>query len=176
MLRSLSGFLPHWLCISSPSREVSMNTRCSMVVLGVLALVAQASLARADGTITGLTLNLPAIKTCAVETITVNGTGQCGNVDVDFGDSHKLINLSLGHPISFPAVYHHAYAKLGTYTVRALPRPVQQMPRCGQRYSAGGCRPLDHDDVSLLASHAWRRGYAGGGKFRQSARKGAAPS
>jgi hypothetical protein len=51
-----------------------MNTRCSMVVLGALALTAQAFVAHADGTITGLSLNLPAIKTCAV---TVNGTGQC---------------------------------------------------------------------------------------------------
>jgi hypothetical protein len=42
------------------------------VVLGALALTAQAFVAHADGTITGLSLNLPAIKTCAVETVTVS--------------------------------------------------------------------------------------------------------
>ena len=55
-----------------------MNTRCSMVVLGALALTAQAFGARADGTITSLTLNHPATVTCYPEAITVNATGLAG--------------------------------------------------------------------------------------------------
>jgi hypothetical protein len=91
-----------------------------MLVLGALALTAQAFVAHADGTITGLSLNLPAIKTCAVETVTVNGTGQCLNLDVNFGDSSQGIHLTRpGHPINFPAAYHHVYSQQGNYTVRA---------------------------------------------------------
>jgi hypothetical protein len=45
----------------------------ALAFLVVVSAVVQASFARADGTITGLTLSLPAIKTCVAETITVNG-------------------------------------------------------------------------------------------------------
>ncbi len=93
----------------------------ALAFLVVVSAVVQTSFARADGTITGLTLNLPAIKTCVAEKITVNGTGRCANLTLNFGDGHKIIVLShvQGHPITFPATFTHRYAKLGTYTVQA---------------------------------------------------------
>ena len=99
-----------------------MNTRCSAVVLGVatLALMGQVSTALCKGKITGLTLSLPAVQTCFADTITVKGTGQCLNLEVNYGDFSQGIHLSRpGHPIKFPAVYYHAYSKAGTYMVRA---------------------------------------------------------
>jgi hypothetical protein len=56
-----------------------MNTRGSALLLGVAAsaLLAQVSTALGAGRITGLTLSLPGIKTCVVETVTVKGTGKC---------------------------------------------------------------------------------------------------
>lgn len=104
-----------------------MNTRCSRVVLGALALTAQAFGARADGTITSLTLNPPATVTCFDEKITVNaigpagGTPICATLSVSFGDGQHLLALSLGRGqhINFPATFHHRYAKLGTYQVQA---------------------------------------------------------
>jgi hypothetical protein len=53
-----------------------MNTRGSALLLGAaaLALLAHVSTALGAGKITGLTLNLPAVKTCVLETIRVTGT------------------------------------------------------------------------------------------------------
>lgn len=94
-----------------------MNTRGSVVVLGIaaVALLAHVSLALGAGKITGLTLSLPAIKTCVVETITVKGTGKCSDVRVFFGDGNKLITL--GKPRPFPQTFQHIYSKMGTYPV-----------------------------------------------------------
>jgi hypothetical protein len=76
---------------------------------------AHVSLALGAGKITGLTLSLPAIKTCVVETITVKGTGKCSDVRVFFGDGNKLITL--GKPRPFPQTFQHNYSKMGTYPV-----------------------------------------------------------
>jgi hypothetical protein len=92
----------------------------ALAFLVVVSAVVQASFARADGTITGLTLSLPAIKTCVAETITVNGTGECASFFVNYGDGQKVLVLSpRGHPVKSPATFHHAYSKLGTYKVEA---------------------------------------------------------
>jgi hypothetical protein len=103
-----------------------MNTRCSVVVLGALMLTAQAFSARADGTITSIILNPPAIVACADEKITVSATGPaggppiCGALGVSFGDGQHLLALSgPGQHINFPITFHHRYSKLGTYIVRA---------------------------------------------------------
>ena len=86
----------------------------------VVSAVVQALPARAAGTITGLTLSLPAIKTCVAETVTVNGTGECATFSVNFGDGQKLLVLRPpANPIKFPATFHHTYSKLGTYKVEA---------------------------------------------------------
>ncbi len=90
-----------------------MNTRGSALLLGAaaLALLAYVSTALGAGKITGIMLNPPDIKTCAIETITVNGTGKCGSVTVFFGDGNKLITL--GKPTPFPLTFHHVYSKGG---------------------------------------------------------------
>jgi hypothetical protein len=86
----------------------------------VVSAVVQALPARAAGTITGLTLSLPAIKTCVAETVAVNGTGQCATFSVNFGDGQKLLVLRPpANPIKFPATFHHTYSKLGTYKIEA---------------------------------------------------------
>src|SRR5215467_13274954 len=97
--------------------EAPMNTRGSTVVLGVaaVALFAHVSTALGAGKITGLTLSLPGIKTCVVETITVKGTGKCTSETVFFGDGNKLITL--GKPRPFPQTFQHIYSKMGTYQV-----------------------------------------------------------
>ena len=80
----------------------------------VVSAVVQALPARSAGTITGLTLSLPAIKTCVAETVTVNGTGQCATFSVNFGDGQKLLVLRpSANPIKFPATFHHTYSSLG---------------------------------------------------------------
>jgi hypothetical protein len=96
-----------------------MNTRGSALLLGAAALVllAHVSTALGAGKITGLTLSLPAIKTCVVETITVKGTGKCTSETVFFGDGNKLITL--GKPRPFPQTFQHIYSKMGTYRVSA---------------------------------------------------------
>jgi hypothetical protein len=90
--------------------------RCSTAVLAALAFLLQLALqtpsARAQGTITGLSFNLPAVKTCALETITVSGTGQCGVFTVDLNDGTPIAHL----PGNFPILVYHAYSKQGTYT------------------------------------------------------------
>jgi hypothetical protein len=93
--------------------EVSMKI-CSTAVLGALALLAPLS-AQAQGIITGLTLDLPAVKTCAVETITVTGTGRNCTFTLQLGDSTPPLHLSTGFPIQA----FHAYSKAGTYTPTA---------------------------------------------------------
>ena len=55
----------------------------------VVSAVVQALPARAAGTITGLTLSLPAIKTCVAETVTVNGTGQCATFSVNLATARN---------------------------------------------------------------------------------------
>jgi hypothetical protein len=94
-----------------------MNTRGSALLLGAaaLALLAHVSTALGAGKITGLTLSLPGIVTCAVETITVKGTGKCTSETVFFGDGNKL--FTLGKPRPFPQTFHHVYSKMGTYQV-----------------------------------------------------------
>jgi hypothetical protein len=94
-----------------------MNTRGSALLLGAaaLALLAHVSTALGAGKITGLTLSLPAIVTCAFETITVKGTGKCTSYTVFFGDGNKLITL--GKPKPFPQTFPLVYSKMGTYQV-----------------------------------------------------------
>jgi hypothetical protein len=94
-----------------------MNTRGSAVVLGVaaVALLAHFSTALGAGKITGLTLNLPAVKTCTLETITVTGTGRCSTFTVQLGDSTAPVHV----PGDFPILVYHAYSKQGTYTPTA---------------------------------------------------------
>ena len=67
------------------------------------------------GKITGLTLNLPAVKTCALETIRVTGTGRCSTFTVQLGDSTAPVHV----PGDFPILVYHAYSKQGTYTPTA---------------------------------------------------------
>jgi hypothetical protein len=107
--------------------EVTKNVaaRCRYVQTGACLCCRRqrrcASTSRASRwTITGLTLSLPAIKTCVAETVTVNGTGQCATFSVNFGDGQKLLVLRPpANPIKFPATFHHTYSKLGTYKVEA---------------------------------------------------------
>jgi hypothetical protein len=99
-----------------------MNTRGSALLLGVaaLALLAQVSTALGAGQITGLSLSLPGIKTCVVETVTVRGTGKCcGNWSVHYGDGGAVIALGPKACLTFPAKFHYTYSKMGTYTVSA---------------------------------------------------------
>ena len=96
-----------------------MNSR-SVVVLGIaaVALLAHASTASAAGKITSLTLNRPAIKTCAFETVTITGTGRCcSGYSVNFGDSHRIIALPEKNCPPFPFTFTHVYSKMGTYQV-----------------------------------------------------------
>jgi hypothetical protein len=90
-----------------------MNTRGSAVVLGVaaVALLAHFSTALGAGKITGLTLNLPAVKTCVLETIRVTGTGRCSTFTVQLDDGTALVHV----PGDFPTLVYHAYSKQGTY-------------------------------------------------------------
>jgi hypothetical protein len=90
-------------------------SKLALALLVVVSAVAHASLARADGTITGLTPSVPAIKTCAVETITVHGTGEC-IYTVYWGDNNRVILL---RPLPFPHEFSHAYSQQGIYMVRA---------------------------------------------------------
>jgi hypothetical protein len=98
-----------------------MNTRGSALLLGAaaLALLAHVSTALGAGKITGLTLSLPAIRTCAVETVTVRGTGKCCIWSVHYGDGGAVIALGPKACLTFPHTFQHAYSKLGTYTVTA---------------------------------------------------------
>ncbi len=89
-----------------------MNTPCSMVLLAALALVLDNATARAQGTITGLSFDPPAVKTCVLETIKVSGTGQCSTFTVDLGDGTPTVHL----PGNFPILVYHTYTKQGTYT------------------------------------------------------------
>lgn len=57
----------------------------------VVSAIVQALPARAAGTISGLTLSLPAIKTCVAETVTVIGTGECASFFVNYGDGQKVL-------------------------------------------------------------------------------------
>jgi hypothetical protein len=90
-----------------------MNTRGSALLLGAaaLALLAHVSTALGAGKVTGIILNPPDVKTCAIETITVNGTGKCTSLTVFFGDGSRLITL--GKPRPFPQTFHHVYSKGG---------------------------------------------------------------
>ena len=89
-----------------------MNLRYSTAFLGTLALVLHVAGARAQGTITGLTFNPSPVDACALETIRVSGTGQCGVFTVDLGDGTPTVHL----PGNFPILVYHAYTKPGTYT------------------------------------------------------------
>ena len=89
-----------------------MNLRYSTAFLGTLALVLQVAGARAQGAITGLTFNPSPVDACALETIRVSGTGQCGVFTVDLGDGTPTVHL----PGNFPILVYHAYTKPGTYT------------------------------------------------------------
>ena len=106
----------------------------AFALLAIVSAASQAFPALADGTITGLTLNPPSVKTCVAEAITINGTGQCANLTVDFGDGHKVTHMPLGgHRIGLPVTYYHRYAKPGVIRCgRKHPRPVQQMSGRGK--------------------------------------------
>jgi len=92
-----------------------------LAFLVIVSAAAQPLPARADGTITGVTPNPPTVNTCAIETITVNGTGECASFFLNFGDGHKELVLSPLHgpPVKFPATLTHRYSTVGTYTVTA---------------------------------------------------------
>ena len=79
-----------------------------------MALLAHVSTALGAGKITGLTLNLPAVKTCALETIRVTGTGRCSTFTVQLGDSTAPMHVPGDFPIRLSR-----YSKQGTYTPTA---------------------------------------------------------
>jgi hypothetical protein len=160
-----------------------MNTRVSAVVLAIAALVllAHASTALGAGKITGLTLNLRAIKTCAIETITVKGTGSCPSYTVFFGDGNKLITL--GKPTPFPNTYHHAYSKMGTYKVSAEAYTGPGSTCSGKasatvQVAAGPTitAMFTLGFFFLVGCHAWRADTSKGGEFRRCVRGGGDPS
>src|SRR3974390_3092973 len=93
----------------------------ALAFLVIVSAAAQPLPARADGTITGVTPNPPTVNTCASETITVNGTGECASFFLNFGDGHKELVLSPFHgpPVKFPRTLTHHYSTVGTYAVTA---------------------------------------------------------
>src|SRR5262249_54988829 len=94
-----------------------MNTSCSVAVLAALAFLAQIAAARGQK-ITDVSPNLPSVKACAVETITVKGTGKCA-FGVNWGDSTRTtVLLPRGMPGGgFPVNVTHIYSQQGNYTV-----------------------------------------------------------
>jgi hypothetical protein len=104
---------------NSEMTEAPMNTRGSKVVPGLaaVALLAHVSTVHGAGKITGLAISPPDIKTCAIETITVKGTGKCTSLTVFFGDGNRLITL--GKPRPFPQTFPHVYATGGFTRVSA---------------------------------------------------------
>ena len=112
----------------------------------VVSAVVQALPVRAAGTITGLTLSLPAIKTCVVDTVTVNGTGQCATFSVSFWrrpETPRAAASSQSYKI--PGHVSSHYSKLGTYKVEADGGSTS--PRSSE--TCRSLRPLDRVDVHL---------------------------
>lgn len=107
----------------------------AFALLAIVSAASQAFPALADGAITGLTLNPLTVKTCAAEAITINGTGQCANLTVDFGDGNKVTHMPLGgHRIGLPVYVLSPLREAGGLygACRKHPRPVQQMSGRGK--------------------------------------------
>lgn len=100
----------------------------TLVRVSMMAVLAAPALARAAGTLTGVTASpAPAVAGSEV-TITVTSTGPCA-VYVDFGDKQKAAHLSLPSPVK------HVYAAPGKYVIRTFAytsgNEAPGLSRCG---------------------------------------------
>jgi len=98
-----------------------MNTSCSMAVLAALAVLAPRPAAATEQplpptqNITAVSPSASTVAAGALETITISGVGKCGTFLLDLGDATPIVHL----PGNFPIYAYHAYAKPGTYKLKA---------------------------------------------------------
>ena len=115
----------------------------------VVSAVVQALPARADGTITGLTLSLPAIKTCVAETVTVNGTGECASFFRQLRRRPKSPRPVAPRPSRKIPRYVSSHI-LEAWDLQGRSRRRLPPPAPGERNGADGFRPLGRVPMSDL--------------------------
>jgi len=98
-----------------------MKTIYSMAVLAALVLLAPRLAAATEQplpptqNITAVSPSASTVAAGVLETITISGIGKCGTFLLDLGDATPTVHL----PGNFPIYVYHAYAKPGTYKLKA---------------------------------------------------------
>ena len=104
-----------------PTGNRAATVGMGAAAIALLALLSAPLPAAAQGTITGLALTPPSPGENVSFTVTVQGTGKCKTIDVDFGDNSPaatLDNPNLGTSEN-NTTDPHAYAPAGSYTITA---------------------------------------------------------
>jgi hypothetical protein len=99
--------------------DMEMNGQRMATLMGVALLFLAPRTVEAAGTITGLAVSPSPATVGTTVTVTINGTGVCDELELDFGDGTAKPKFQ-GNP--FPIQTQHPYAQVKTFQLKASPK------------------------------------------------------